>query len=258
MKLSLLRLVDPSVAAAFLVLSLPSLAQESKPAAKLVPGSADVIHDVSGIAIGMKCQDAIEVATKIAAPGFKYNFAKSRGGATLDGRRIEYDYSKYRLPIRVINKTFAVDNLEFSCVDGAEGGEVFELTRKMVFMPKFEAGPSVASLPQLFEEKYGVPTLKINNLIMATMFNKKGVVQREGDYSCIKVENGHLYERSFLEFDANKCSYALTFSATEARDPPGSVSEISIFIRDYLRLENGVRAMEKKRLETTPVAAPKL
>jgi hypothetical protein len=242
-----------------LVFSTVSYAQQPKTSARLVPGSADVIHDVMGIAIGMACDEAVAVAARISAvqpaPGRSlYSWQKQTGTARLDGVRIEYPYTRYNVPLKLVRGSIVFDHANFHCLEDGGRREVFDLSRQINFTNGTETPPSIASLRALFQEKYGVPSATFDPLAFATMFNRRGVIQSTAK-SCVAYENGHLYHNAFLPFDADKCSYALTFTAGQQAN---IVTGIEINVHDYLRLENGVRAIVANRLQSTPVATPKL
>jgi hypothetical protein len=247
-----------SLAFCLLVFSSVSYAQQPKTNARLVPGSADVIHDVMGIAIGMACDEALAVAARISAmptgPGrFPYGWQKQTGVARLDGVRIEYPYTRYNVTLKLA-RNMGVDLAGFSCLEDGDRREVFDLLRRINFESGTETPPSIGSLRALFQEKYGVPSATFDPLSFATIFNRRGMIQSTAK-SCVSYENGHLYHNAFLPFDADKCSYALTFTAGQRANV---VTGIEINVHDYLRLENGVRAIVANRLQSTPVATPKL
>ena len=258
MKSSFFRAGCLAVSAVMLVCSTTSYAQQPTPDPRLIPGDADVIHDVSGIAIGMTCDEAVVKGANVS-PQAKAK--KVRNGSrfailNIDGRKIPYTYPIHEVIARQVNYTIA-DDIHFNCVGDVAGGEVFEISRQIKFIRGLEVSPPVASLLGLFQEKYGVPTAVYGPLALATMFNRTGVIQGKSD-ACAIYRGGNLYLKDYGDVDSKQCSYALTFTAIAARDQPGSVSEMTILIRDYLRLENGVRTVEKRRMETTPVAVPKL
>jgi hypothetical protein len=252
-KLSLFRPIGLSIAVVGLVFSSTGYAQSPK--AKLVPGSADVIHDISGIAIGMSCQDAVAVATPMSNVPGKLSYQSNLGGARVDNVLVNYKYTNYEIPPRIIQFR-KMDDIQFKCIEDGGNREVFELSRVINYLPGVVAAPSIESLYGLFQEKYGVPTVQFSPNVLATLFNRRGVIHSK-DTSCVTFENGHLYT-AFGVMNADKCSYALTFNAIEARQPPGSIAQIDIEIQDRLRLENSLRAMAKQRNDSTPVAAPKL
>jgi hypothetical protein len=251
-KLSLLRPIGLSVAVC-LVFSSTGYAQSPK--AKLVPGSADVIHDISGIAIGMSCQDAAAAAMPLSNIPGKLNYQLSGQSVRMDNALVNYKYTLYEVPPRIIQFR-KMDDIQFKCIEDGGNREVFELSRVINYLPGVVAAPPIESLYGLFQEKYGVPTVQFSPNVFATLFNRRGVI-RTKDTSCVTFENGHLYT-AYGPFNADKCSYALTFNALEARQPPGTIAEIDILIQDRLRLENILRAMAKQRIESTPVAAPRL
>jgi hypothetical protein len=252
-----------SIAALVFAFSSTSRAQEPYPKPALIPGSADAIHDVLGIAIGMTCDEAVAKGAKISAQAeeYKVRHGSLLGAANIDGHRVFYKSMNYQILARTVKSTIA-DQIDFKCVGDMTGGEIagaeiFEVSRRLKFIKGVEVSPSVAALRGLFQEKYGVPTVEFGPLVLAIMFNKAGVIQGKSD-ACGVYRGNNYYLKDYADVDSKKCSYALTFTATEARDQPGTVTEINILIRDYLRLENSVRAVEKHRIETTPVASPKL
>jgi hypothetical protein len=236
--------------------TIPGRAQSPNLKDRLIAGSADTIHDVQGIAIGMTCDEAIARAQQIHAPNYgPGNPSHVIGGVTLDGHRLEYHSFKYAVPLRML-RSRVLDQADFSCLAEGGSGVVFEVHRQIQFA-RGEAAPAIASLRGVFQEKYGVPGIEYSPFVLTTLFNRKGLVtEKEG--SCVGFSNGHLYEAAFTEFNADKCSYELDFTANESRDHPGSITSIDIFIRDHLRLENALRDSEQHRLETTPVIVPKL
>jgi hypothetical protein len=231
---------------------------QSYPKAKLVPGSADVIHDVLGIEIGMTCPEAIAKGKQISAfPGQNLNMAnEGHADVRLDGQLYHYGVYGYEVPIKVVDGS---DVAYFRCLEDGTPGEVYEVTRQINYQQKPETAPPIAALRQIFQEKYGVPTVEFNPFTFAILFNKKGPITNPNqDASCVTFQNGSLYDGVFGAFNAGKCSYALTFVGYESRKYPGKVDYIKIVIHDYLRLENDIRAMEKRRLENAHVALPKL
>jgi hypothetical protein len=235
-------------------------AQQPKPDARLVPGGADVIHDVMGIAVGMACDEAVAVAARISAVSpasgrSPYGWQKQTGAARLDGARVEYQYTRYNVTLKVVGNAIS-DNAVFFCLEDGGRREVFDLSRQINFTSGTETPPSIGSLQTLFQEKYGVPSAMFDPLAFATIFNRRGVIHSTAK-SCVSYENGHLYHNynfAFLPFDADKCSYALTFTAGQRANV---VTGIEINVHDYMRLENGVRATLKRRMESTPLATPK-
>jgi hypothetical protein len=257
MRLALVKPTGSLIAAFVSIFAASAYGQEPPSTGRLIPGSADVLHDVLGIAIGMPCDQAIAKARGISADASKYwrqNLAAD-GTVRLDGNRIdlEYKYLSYEVQPRVIN-SIAKDFVSLKCL---KDGGVFEIARRIAFEPKLEQAPSIAALRGMFQEKYGVPTSEFSPFLFATMFNRHGVIQGRTD-ACGPYGNGSFILKDFYVIDSNKCSYALTFQAIEGRGTPGSIVQIDIVIRDYLRVENAVRALVKQRLEMTPVAAPKL
>jgi hypothetical protein len=243
-------------AAASIATSICHADEPASPKAHLIQGDSDTIHDVLGIQIGMYCADAINLSKTFSIAkntGSTYpwlSFGEFGGQGRLDKADVRYSYKKYQV---------VINTMTFACLDDGGSREVFSIHRQIEYMDPTVA-PAIASLIGLFQQKYGVPSVKYSNTLFATMFNGNGVLTSL-DNDCGKYQNGHFYasaDPAFVNFDSNKCSYTLTFEATEARRPPGSISFLAIDINDYLRLTNTARLMEKHRLDTTKAALPKL
>ena len=255
------------VSAALLV--LPSLACAQDPAstkARLIPGDADVIHDILGIQIGMPCREAaargIQLSHVPIFNGVLINY-EQRDTGKIDGRTVDYTYHSYEFVYAHIvanNTDTTYDTVKFSCIETENESQVFQISRNINYQSnyiwKILTPPSIASVYQMFQEKYGVPTVAYSPLVLTALFNRKGAITTK-ENGCISYMNGGIYPNS-LEFNADKCSYQLVFHVTEARDRPGATDFIEISIRDHLRLELAIRENEKHRLETAPAAVPKL
>jgi len=228
-----------------------------KPA--LVPGSADIIHNAGGIAIGMACQDALNIVNKTAYNHALSNGIRNGGGVARDGKyknAVEYSGKLYEFFPRY-GSSASYDVIDFKCLDDGGNREIFEVTRTIRFEGRGEIGPSVSTLRALFQEKYGVPSVEFSPTIFATMFNRKGLIEGKNK-NCGPFQNNQLYLRDFDSIDPDQCSYALTFTANVLPEHPGNATWIKIVIRDYLRLQNAVLDIDRKNKERATVNVPKL
>lgn len=240
-----------------LVVSFAAHAQHPTPRVSLVPGGSDTIHDISGVAIGMACQEALAVAAKVSADKGRYSNVKRQSTMRAKGDRAgtDYQFTIYDVPLNLYQGSISTDNLKFSCLEMGNR-PVFEVTRQMRF-GAYNVGnaPPMASIRALFQEKYGVPTVEFTPYSFATMFNRKGPVTDKN--SCGPYQNNNLYLRGFEQSDSDTCSYALTFAAQPERGKPDTVEYINIVIRDFIRLQNAVREGDKTKTQNTPVVMPK-
>jgi hypothetical protein len=243
---------------AFLALWSPGAARASDAGHKewLIPGSADTIHEFSGIAIGMPCDEAIAKANQISQNGpLGQSFLRGELRTTLDGLKVDVSWMIYEVHLNS-PKSQLQDRIVFSCAEDGAGRPVFDLLREMALGGEGTNPPAIASVDQIFEEKFGVPTVEYDPYNLEILFNNKGPITTKVN-GCGEYYGGQFGD-AILEFHPDKCTYSLVFTATPNRERPGTATWLKIHIFDHLRLENATRTLEKHKLETTPVAAPKL
>jgi len=236
--------------------------------AGLIPGSADVIHDILGIAIGMSCDQGIVLSKNVSTTNRSaennkiIRFVGSRGEIKINKSKTAYSFTKYEVILHAdltYGRGGTQDVLDFYCLEDGGRRPIFAIKRHIRFLdPK--TAPTLETLVGIFQEKYGNFSVKFSPRLMAIMFDRSGLIESQQN-DCANYQNGNLYTRKdegFADADDNNCSYIMIFHASEAREPPGATSNLDIEITDFLRLENAVRSVEAHRLETTPVDKPKL
>lgn len=138
--------------------------------------------------------------------------------------------------------------------DGAEG-VVVDMSRTITF-PK-GAEPKPREMLDLFEEKFGKPSVVFNPLTVGRLYNSKGVITR-ADSSCGKMlenNNNSWSARALWKTDTSQCSYLILFSIEQTND---HASRVTILIRDYARFEAILNDNAKQKVRKARESAPKI
>jgi hypothetical protein len=100
------------------------------------------------------------------------------------------------------------------------------------------ASQNLNGIKQLFQEKYGVPTIKISDRVYGTAYNEAGLI--ENKTKACGIASGQF--QAINEFEnaprsKTKCTFGIFFFLQESPDYPDSVLRLLIRARDFIRFD---------------------
>lgn len=207
---------------------------------KLVPGGADKVHDILGVSPGMSCEEAHAVLAAFAFrfTGHRYTYPFSSRSATISvvsaGKTLSGKTFSFQMRF---NNHGVYDLIVVDCLGPSAGNQVYSISRLLSYASTNDR-PQINQVRNQLQEKYGPPSVAFSDVSFGIFFSSKGLITQP-DESCGKQDaSGRL--RALDRTDVDSCSYALHAYFSQVSGSPGRVYEMSLSIRDYRRLEQGL------------------